>query len=160
MHPYIYARIYPCEVYDDSVPIDGLLATMRTNFEAVQQQLNSSYDLLCTNGQECPGWGVDNFDGRVANLILTMTPDPSDPQKRFHNFVAPKEISFTPYPNPQANFADGAGVFALPSDLVSQVDSIVGQNRGLQGIYNQRWKATLDSYFQSPADEAVSENNV
>ena len=39
---------------------------------------------------------------------------------------------------------------------MSKVDAIVGQNRGLQGIYNQGWGTTLDSYFQSPTDEALS----
>ena len=136
--------------------MDLLLADMQTNFETVQQQLNSSYNLLCTNGQECPGWGVDNFDGRVANLILTLTPDHTNPQKQFHGFVAPQEVVFTPYVKPEPNFDDGAGVYALPSDVVSYINGIVGQNKGLQGIYNQAWEDILDSYFQSPADEAVS----
>ena len=129
---------------------------MQTNFAAVQQQLNSTINLLCTNRQECPGWGVDNFDGRVTNLIMTMTPDPDNPEKLFHNFVAPQQTVFTPYVKPEANFDDGAGVFAVPSDLVSYVNSIVGRNKGLQGIYNQAWEDDLASYFQSPADEAVS----
>ena len=145
-----------CETYNDSFPVDLLLADMQTNFETVQQQLNSSYNLLCTNGQECPGWGVDNFDGRVANLILTLTPDHTNPQKQFHGFVAPQEVVFTPYVKPEPNFDDGAGVYALPSDVVSYINGIVGQNKGLQGIYNQAWEDILDSYFQSPADEAVS----
>ena len=138
------------------MPVADLLAVMESNFAAVQQQLNSSYNLLCTNGQECPGWGVDNFDGRVANLMMKMTPDPQNPRKLFHEFVAPQQTNFTPYVKPEANFDDGAGVFAVPSDLVSYVNSIVGQNKGLQGIYNQAWQDTLADYFQSPADEAVS----
>ena len=120
-----------CELYNESIPVDDLLAAMQTNFEAVQQQLNSSYNLLCTNGQECPGWGVDNFDGRVASLIMRMTHDPTNPKKLYHGFVAPKEVNFTVYVKPEPNFNDGAGVFALPSDIVGFVNSIVGQNKGL-----------------------------
>ena len=87
---------------------------------------------------------------------MTMTPDTTNPQKLFHGVVAPRQVTFNLYVNPSANVADGAGVFALPSDLVSYVSGIVGQNQGLQGLYNQRWETILDAYFQSPADEALS----
>lgn len=126
---------------------------MQANFEAGQKQLNSSYNLLCTNGRKCPGWGVDSFDGRVKNLMLTMTPNS---KKLFHSFVVPQQISFTPYAKPQTSFSDGAGVFGLPSDFVTYANAIIAQSKGYRGLYSQSWTDVLNSYFQGHSDTGVS----
>lgn len=145
-----------CEVFDHSVPAAGLLADMETNFKAAQQQLKSEQNLLCTNGQECPGWGVDIFDGSVRNLILAMTPDTTNPAKHYRKFVAPKEVTFTPFVKSALSLAEGAGVFAQPSDVVAFVDGLVGQNKGLAGFYTEPWASALSRYFNSDHDTALS----
>ena len=94
---------------------------MQARFEAVQQQLNSTKNLLCTDKQSCVGWGVDLFDGRITNVMVRLTADSTDPTKTWRHFIAPKEVQFTPIQNPQASFATGAGVFAVPSAVASYI---------------------------------------
>ena len=37
----------------------------------------------------------------VANLMLAMTPDTTNPKKQYHNFVAPHRLDFSPFVKPE-----------------------------------------------------------
>ena len=147
-----------CDQYDHSVPVDKLLAAMQANYVAGQQSLNATLPQhpLCIDGQECVGWGVDIFDGRVAEAtVLELSVDPADESKKWHGFLAPQQVTFRPFANPQSTFS-GGGVFPLPADFQAYVESIVGPGDGLRGIYSSSWMEIFQSYFNSSADNALS----
>jgi len=148
-----------CSIYNHSVPVSELLATMQLNFLAAQKQLNSTLPQhpLCFFGQECVGWGIDIFDGRVAqSTLVELTVDPDDPSRRWGGYLAPQEVDFEPFVKPEPNFQDGAGAFPLPSDLVSFVNQRVGVNDGLRGIYSSSWEDIFGLYYNDTKDKALS----
>ena len=149
-----------CSFYDHSVGVNNLLAEMNASFLAAIEELNSTLpeNPLCQIGQECVGWGVDQFDGRVTMAPLVhLTLDPTDPTTLWHKFVAPKNVKFQPFTNLEPTAPPlSPGVYPLPSDYVARVGKIVGKNTGLRGIYSTDWRSILTSYYDSPADEALS----
>ena len=146
-----------CTEYNHSVPIDSLLAALENNFLQGQAVVNSTLkqNPLCKWGQECVGWGVDIFDGRVAqSTLVTLTPDPS---KTWNGFLAPAEADFLPFTKVEPNtHTEGTGVFPLPSDFTGFVNDIVSENGGVRGIFSSPWQDVYESYYNGSEDRALS----
>lgn len=146
-----------CDQWNASVPLDTLINLLEGIAADSQAALDALAPIrpLCSQSQECLGWGVDLTYGGLSTLpVLQLSY--TDPTKTWSGFREPVEATVTFAENPQFDFQIGSGVYPLISDFTNMVGAKLGAGIGLAGIYGDLWETVFQQHYQQPGDFAMT----